>query len=157
MNVVRGLGVEAMRHKLMVLSLGAVALLGLTGCQASQASVGGQSPKSAVVRVIESEWHMNPSLASAPAGAVTFSVSNRGAIDHEMVILKTDLAGAALVQASGENKIDEGASGENMGEVQVAAGATGAGTFRLSPGHYVLICNIPAHYQAGMVTDFAVN
>ena len=157
MNAVRGLGGEAMRHKLMVLSLGAVALLGLTGCQASQASVGAQSPNSALVRVVTSEWHMNPSIASARAGGVTFEVVNRGAIDHEVVLLKTPLAGAALVKASGENKIDEGASGENAGEVEVAAGSTTTGTFKLASGHYVLICNVPAHYQLGMFADFEVN
>lgn len=134
----------------------AVMLLALACTQASQTSTGAPSAGNAVVRVITSEWHMKPSIASVMAGSVTFEMVNKGAIDHEVVILKTDLSPNALIKASGTSKIDEGASGENLGEVEAAAGATQSGTFKLAPGHYVLICNVPAHYQAGMFADFEV-
>ena len=29
-------------------------------------------------------------------------------------------------------------------------------TLTLKPGHYVLICNLPAHYKAGQHVDFTV-
>ena len=55
-----------------------------------------------------------------------------------------------------ETKVNEAASGENLGEVEVEAGVTGAGTFELKPGHYALICNIAKHYKQGMFADFVV-
>jgi uncharacterized cupredoxin-like copper-binding protein len=114
------------------------------------------SPNNAVVRVMQDEFHMKPDIASVPAGKVTFVVVNQGKVDHEMVLLKTDKAPDKLVVQSGASKIDEAASGENLGEVEVEAGETNAGTFELTPGKYVLICNIVDHYKAAMYSAFEV-
>ncbi len=118
------------------------------------------SPNNAVVTVTMDEWHLIPSIASVPAGKVTFIAVDRGAVDHEVVILRTDKAANAMVVKSDTGKVDEAASGENMGEVEVEAGATGASTFNLTPGHYALICNVveptAQHYKKGMYADFTV-
>jgi hypothetical protein len=39
---------------------------------------------------------------------------------------------------------------------QFPAGSIRTGTFRLEAGRYLLICNIPQHYQQGMVAEFVV-
>jgi uncharacterized cupredoxin-like copper-binding protein len=36
------------------------------------------------------------------------------------------------------------------------AGATNTITIDLEAGHYVFMCNLPAHYGLGMHTDFTV-
>jgi len=87
---------------------------------------------------------------------VTFMAVNQGKLDHEAVLIKTDKSAKGLVLEAGSGKINEEAVGEAIGEVEVEANATGAATFNLTSGHYILICNIPAHYAAGMFAEFAV-
>ncbi len=101
-----------------------------------------------------SEWTVVVDVATVPAGEVTFNVENAGAIPHELVVVRSDLAEGALPVADGrvvESEIDI------AGEVEeFAAGTTESATFTLEAGSYVLICNIPAHYTQGMHTAFTV-
>ena len=147
-------------RKLMVIGLGLAALLAFAACKGSQESTAALSPNNAVVRVTLNEWLLKPSIVSGPAGYVTFEAVNTGDDDHEVVILKTAKAANALVvrneTSADKSKVDETASGENLGEVEVEASVTQAGTFKLTPGHYVLICNIEGHYKKGMFADFTV-
>jgi len=110
----------------------------------------------ATVNVELSEWAVAPDPASVAAGDIEFVAENTGGIEHELVILKTDLAADALPTADG--RVDEqGAGVEEIGEIhEVAAGATGSATFALAAGNYALICNIAGHYEAGMSTAFTV-
>jgi uncharacterized cupredoxin-like copper-binding protein len=115
------------------------------------------SPGNAVVRVtVDDQFHMKPSITSAPAGKVSFVVINTSKGAHEVVVLKTDTAASALVIDSATNKVDEDAAGENAGEVEIDPGVTEAATFNLSPGHYVFMCNLPLHYKQGMFASFEV-
>lgn len=152
-----------MRHPLIVLALGLSALLASAACQASPPSGGAQppgkpaaavTPGNAVVTINMDEWQLKPSLASVPGGKVSFVVANQGKVPHEVVLLQTDLAPNALVQRG--DKVDEAASGHNIGEIEVESGVTEAGTFNLPPGHYVLVCNVEAHYKQGMFAAFEV-
>jgi uncharacterized cupredoxin-like copper-binding protein len=82
---------------------------------------------------------------------------NQGTVEHELIVLKTDLAPTALKIRAAESKADEAASGQNLGEVEgVGAGQTKRKTFDLTPGQYVLLCNIVDHYRQGMVMAFEV-
>jgi len=58
---------------------------------------GGEESKGATVGVELGEWFINSDSASLAAGSVTFEVSNKGKQDHNLVIIKTDLAPDALV------------------------------------------------------------
>ncbi|WP_028208231.1 plastocyanin/azurin family copper-binding protein [Paraburkholderia nodosa] len=89
-------------------------------------------------------------------GRITLEVRNAADnnMEHELVVLKTDLADDALPVSKGEvlerrlNKI---------GEVEgIAPGKSKRVSFRLAPGHYALICNKPGHYAAGMHTELVV-
>jgi len=131
--------------------------LGLSACAQATAPLGGPAtPNNAVVRVTLNEWQMKPSLTSVPAGKVTFMAIDQGKLDHEAVLLKTEKSPKDLVQVAGTGKINEEAAGENVGEIEVEAGTTGAATFNLAPGRYILICNIPAHYLSGMFAELTV-
>jgi uncharacterized cupredoxin-like copper-binding protein len=136
----------------------AIMILGGTfflGACSSGSSSGARSPDNAVVNVAEGEWRMTPSMTSMNGSKVSFVVVNKGKEDHEMVLLKTDKkAGALPVESTG--KVDETATGDNVGEVELKAGTTGAATFNLEPGHYVMICNLTGHYKQGMSADFTV-
>ncbi len=115
------------------------------------------SSQARVVTVDMNEYSLHPSVAAVQAGAVTFKVVNHGSMEHELVIMKTDLSPKDLVMEANGAKMDETASGEDMGEVEgIEMGQTKTGTFTLEPGHYVLVCNEPEHYQQGMAAAFDV-
>jgi uncharacterized cupredoxin-like copper-binding protein len=108
---------------------------------------------SGAVSVGLSEWKVTPSTTTAAAGPVTFDVHNAGAQPHEMVVLKTTKAAAALGKAGTARLPETGHAGE---VATLKAGASGKTTIDLKPGHYVLICNLPGHWTAGMRSDFTV-
>jgi len=90
---------------------------------------------------------------SVKAGKVTFTFTNTGNRQHEMIVLKTDDAFDKLVVAS-DNKVSEDAS---VGEIsETDAGKTVTKTFDLAAGNYVLVCNIEKHYAQGMRSAFTV-
>src|SRR6188472_271727 len=101
------------------------------------------------------EYEIQLSATSAPAGTVIFNVTNAGTIVHEFVILKTDVLAADLPLAG--DSVDEGAYNA-IGEVEeTEPGGSGTFTATLEPGHYAIICNVSGHVAQGMVTDFTVN
>ncbi|MFN8586152.1 MAG: plastocyanin/azurin family copper-binding protein, partial [Dehalococcoidia bacterium] len=107
------------------------------------------------VAVTEKEWSVVPASASVPAGEVHFTVKNTGATAHEFVVIKATDDPAKLPTYQASDKVAEGhAVGDvnedkvdSVGELEdLAAGSSKDGTFKLSAGKYVLICNLPAHY-----------
>ena len=93
--------------------------------------------------------------ASADANGVTFRVANDGAIAHEFVVVKSDLAATELPQAAG---VADESQFEVVGRIDqwLGGGEVREATFNLTPGKYLLICNLPGHYQLGMVAAFTV-
>ena len=118
------------------------------------------------VAVTVQEFAVIPAASSAPAGDVTFDVTNEGPDDtHEFVVFKTDLAPDALPTAS-DGSVDETGEGvELIDEIEdIAVGDTPTLTVSLDAGSYVFICNIVeeeggetiSHYQQGMRVAFTV-
>ncbi len=91
------------------------------------------------------------------AGTVTFKVTNGSKdIVHEMILSPLPAGGTALPYVPDDFKVDEDAAG-HLGEVsELDPGATGALTVDLTPGKYILFCNIPAHFMNGMWTVITV-
>src|SRR5882672_452077 len=59
------------------------------------------SPTAATVGVTLKEFKVTPVPASAKPGRVTFKVGNKGALDHEFVIVKTALPASRLPVKNG--------------------------------------------------------
>ena len=100
---------------------------------------------------------MRLSPKSAPAGVVTFKVTNvsKDAI-HEMIVMYRQDPTKPLPYIDDENRVDEDRAG-NKGEVsELDPGKSGTLTVPLKPGKYVLICNVPGHYGSGMWAEFDV-
>ncbi|NTF32913.1 sulfocyanin-like copper-binding protein [Rhizobium skierniewicense] len=91
------------------------------------------------------------------AGETTFLVHNDAmSEDHEMVLVKLKSPDQKLEVVAGKNRIDEKKL-KSMGEVSdLKPGANGTLKAKLSPGSYVLLCNIKGHYQAGMHATLTV-
>jgi uncharacterized cupredoxin-like copper-binding protein len=97
------------------------------------------------------------SRESAPAGIVTFKVTNSSKDTiHEMIVMYLEDATKALPYLDAENRVDEDKSGDKGEVSELDPGKSGALTVALQPGKYLLICNVPGHYGAGMWTEFDV-
>jgi len=155
----------------------AIAALGLTvalvACSSSDNGSSGSTTKAAsitspaasagnTVDVVIKEWSINPSVLTAKAGTITFNVNNTGPKEeHEFVVLKTDLAPADLPKLDNGSVDEEGAGITSPGEIEgIAPGDQKTATFDLTPGKYILICNIiegnEVHFQEGMYREFTV-
>lgn len=121
----------------------------------------------ATVAITLQEFAVSADPASAPAGSVTFDVTNDGPDDvHEFVVIKTDLAPTDL-PTDKDGAVDESGEGmEVIDEIEdIPVGETPTLTVDLEAGSYALICNIlqeepdgtlEAHYTEGMRTGFTV-
>lgn len=99
------------------------------------------------------EFTIAPDAPSAPAGKVTFTVTNYGKMTHEMVIVPSPAGGGkALAKADGTAN-ETGALGETK---DVPAGGTKSFAVDLKPGKYILLCNLPGHFAGGMWVEFSV-
>lgn len=141
-----------MRKMAMALMAVAAVSIGLAGCgdDDDDGNAGG------TVDVTLSDFAIELSNSSVPAGEVTFDVENEGPSVHEFVVFNTDLAADALpTDATGDvAESDEFAPVDEIEDI--AKDARPKLTVDLAAGDYVLICNITAHYGQGMRTAFTV-
>jgi uncharacterized cupredoxin-like copper-binding protein len=120
---------------------------------ATQAAAADDNDESAVAATL-TEWVIAVDEDRASAGDVTFAVTNAGGVPHELAVVRADGAADALPTAAG--LVDESQM-EVLGRTsQIGGGASEEVTFSLTAGSYVLICNIPAHYDLGMRIGFTV-
>jgi uncharacterized cupredoxin-like copper-binding protein len=154
-----------LRMAAFVLALGALIAAACTPAGSASPAGGATATEemaATTVNVTLQEFSVNPDASSAPAGDVTFSVTNEGPDDvHEFVVIKTDLAPDALPTAEDGSVDEEGEGIEVIDEIEdVPVGEIQEVTVHLDAGAYVLICNIveedEAHYAMGMRTGFTV-
>ena len=123
-----------------------------------QAAAGGSAPNASLIIGMKDDFFV-PKVAAAKAGSVKITAKNQGQLVHELVLAKTNTDPAKLPTTS-DGEVDEAkleSLGQDAGEVaDVAPGASKAGTFKLAPGNYVMFCNIPGHYAAGMYGTITV-
>lgn len=113
----------------------------------------------AALEIKMGEFYFSPKDATAKAGPTTIEAPNEGTVEHELVVFKSDMNPADLpTEANGEvaeEKMDKVA--ESAGEIpDVEAGETKSEDFELTPGKYVIFCNLPGHYAAGMYGTLTV-
>jgi len=96
-------------------------------------------------------------VTTVPAGKVTFDVTNDSKdIIHEMMVSPVPAENADLPYVADENRVDEEAAG-HLGEVsELDPGKGGSLTVDLTPGQYIVYCNIPGHFIDGMWTMLTV-
>lgn len=127
------------RRSTVLGTLAAGLLLALAGCSAAPAtpSPGPPTPlPPGALAVAASEYAFVPATATAPAGAVTFSVTNAGNENHEFEVLRGE---------------------ESLGKIEsFAPGTTRDLTLALSAGEYTLICKLNGHDILGMKAGLTV-
>jgi uncharacterized cupredoxin-like copper-binding protein len=94
---------------------------------------------------------------SVTAGRVTIHASNKSQfLVHEVIVVRPPANGAPLPYDEGAGRIIEKKISD-LGEVSdLPPGKSGSLTLRLRPGNYLLVCNQPNHYKAGMWTKLVV-
>ena len=98
---------------------------------------------------------------AVPAGKVTLKAINTSKETvHEAIIVRVDNKDALLPYNDNENRVNEDAANAETGELgevsELDPGKSGSLTVNLKPGLYVIYCNIPGHYMAGMWTTLQV-
>jgi hypothetical protein len=141
----------------------------IAGC--GPAGAGGESPEGTVsipggtpVNVTLSEYSVETDIANAPAGDITFHITNEGPNEvHQFVVILAD-----DLEPDGLPTLEDGSvdteNGQGVDELQiveeVAVGESKDLSVSLEIGDYVLICNMvedgESHYQEGMRTAFMV-
>ena len=144
---------------------GAAVLAAVAGCGKSKSS---GEPKSSApppgasaastVTVTEREFGITADPPVVATGRVRVNVRNHGTLEHELVAFRTDLGETALPLGSDGN-VDENGRGVTHVEPEAEEVPPGGGktmSLPLQPGRYVLVCNLPGHYKAGMHTVLTV-
>jgi len=99
-----------------------------------------------------SEFKFAPANPELARGNVEITATNKGNTEHELVLLKTDKDPSKLPKDG--NGVSEK---DSVGEIpETPPGQDGSHTFNLKPGKYVMVCNIPGHYDAGMYGTLTV-
>jgi uncharacterized cupredoxin-like copper-binding protein len=94
---------------------------------------------------------------SVKAGRVTIHATNRSQVlVHEVIVVRAPADGTPLPYDDKKGEVIEKKI-KDLGEVSdLPPGKSGSLTLQLRPGNYLLICNQPNHYKAGMWTKLTV-
>jgi uncharacterized cupredoxin-like copper-binding protein len=119
------------------------------GAMMGTSAVGNAAP--AGVRTIHvklGEMWVKPDYTSVKAGKVTFAATNTGQVEHELMVERMPL------KMDGPGRPNEEAAQGMIEDME--PGESGRMTLKLTPGPYVLFCNVPGHYAAGQHIRFIV-
>jgi len=160
-------------NRLLVLpALAAITAIFIAGCGSDSsttttteaespaaAATGGGAEATLTIKM--GDFYFSPKNATAKAGMTTIEAPNEGSMEHELVLFKSNMNPAKLpTEANGdvdEEKLDESKAAEEVGEIaDVEPGDTKSEEFELTPGKYVMFCNIPGHYAQGMYGTLTV-
>lgn len=96
-------------------------------------------------------------INSVKAGKIAFDVTNLSrSLVHEMIVVAVENPNAPLPYDYNTGRIPE-KQVKMLGETdEMEPNAEKTITLDLKPGNYLLICNVPGHYAAGMWTPLTV-
>lgn len=106
------------------------------------------------VKVTEREYKIKANRGKAPAGKIRFVVTNKGDLEHELEVVRWAKKPGKIPVKNHKASFNEK---REVGEVEdIEPGQTKRFTVRLKRGKYVLLCNIPGHYELGQYRRFRV-
>lgn len=106
------------------------------------------------VRADMKEYLIGLTAPEVRSGTVTLIARNAGSTAHDIQVLRTDIPPDKLQIDPQTQKAKE--DGKIGGLDQIAPGKSQNLRLELPPGSYVVICNVPTHYQLGMRTTLHV-
>ena len=116
------------------------------------------TPRGTPVNLLLEDFKVRQDAAVVPAGTVSFRILNQGPTTHEVIVVRTDRAPDKLpLQRDGLTVDEEGEGIDFLDEVEgLDIDDRETLDLNLTPGHYVLYCNLEGHYLGGMYAAFAV-
>jgi len=143
----------------VLVSLLSFSVMAVSGCATSRAAAGSLQPLrqatvdgAAQVNVVVKSYVITPDTLVVPAGKVSFHVSDRDVIVHEMLVVHAQTKSFGLPYDFSISRVIEDQI-QKPGEVpDIQPNSSGDVTLDLPAGRYVLLCNLVGHYQAGMHT-----
>ncbi len=105
---------------------------------------------SILVGLVDPDWAVTASPAIVPAGDLTLSVENQGNLIHNLRVIRTDLDADQLPIGPDGFTVDEANLNVVLSLADLRAGDLVDSEVTLEAGGYVLLCNIPGHYDSGM-------
>jgi uncharacterized cupredoxin-like copper-binding protein len=116
------------------------------------------TPSGTPVNLLLKDFKVREDVAVVPAGTVRFRILNQGPTSHEVNVVRTDHAPEKLPLQRDGLTVDEEADG--MKFLDDAEGLDiddrQSLVLDLTPGHYVLYCNLEGHYLGGMYAALTV-
>jgi hypothetical protein len=132
-------------------ALVAVPALILAGCGGG----GGSARNQPVVSVTERDFAIVAPKA-LPAGQVLLRVANKGPVAHELLVVREPAAGLPI-SPDGLTVNEARVERDEVGVLEPAdAHALRDLRVSLTPGRYVLFCNMSGHYVGGMHHELVV-
>ena len=138
----------------MMISRPVPALLALALLVAACSASAENAPADSQVVVEMTDYKVTVNVPSVKAGRIKIGVRNLATMEHSFEVLKTDLPHDKIPTDLASAKAKE--DGKVGGIASIPAGKSAAVTIDLTPGNYVLICNVAGHYQLGMHIGFTV-
>ena len=124
-----------------------------------------------LVGITLDEGSLKPDVKTVRPGRVSFDMRNAGRVEHELLVVKTDLAPDDLpmglegpaVKLAGDVVLgvphSHSASSHEAKRAayrHVQPGSSRRETIVLEPGKYVLLCSLPGHYESGQRAGLTV-
>ena len=110
-----------------------------------------------VVDVTERDFTIKASPQRVPAGDVVFQALNRGPDAHELIVVREGGNAALQLRSDGMTVSEEALKSAIVGTLEPGApGSLRELHVHLTPGRYVLLCNMSGHYMGGMRTVVTV-
>jgi hypothetical protein len=144
------------RSRVVTLGVVALAALGAAGCSSS-------GPQ---VEVTLGEFSAVPDPTTVDGGEVEFTADNRGALVHELVVVRAASVGELPTDDDGAVVEDQLPEGALVGEIEdIGSQSSESMTLDLDEGSYVLFCNINEessdgttlnHFAEGMHAELEV-
>ena len=138
---------------ILVISLAILLMIStiLVGC--------GGGSSSQTINVSMSEFALNISPTTVSSGEVVFKVSNSGMLGHDFLLVSTAESPESLPYNEENAQIIEEQVTVVSSIRELQKGETAEITANLSPGKYMLICNIAGHFSSGMhlIIDVTAN
>lgn len=136
------------------------ALLCAVAVAASGCGLSGKAsaqPSTRVVAVTEKDFHIS-APKQLPSGRATFDVNNNGPDAHELIVARVGGGAPLPLRPDGLTVDEERIQAATLGKLEPHVPHSERRlTVDLTPGRYVLFCNMYGHYRGGMHAELVVN
>jgi uncharacterized cupredoxin-like copper-binding protein len=116
------------------------------------------TPRGTPVNVLLEDFQVERDVAIVPAGTVSLRIRNQGPTSHELIVVRSDLAPDKLPLQSDGLTVNEDGRGVKLLEEAEGLDIDDRKTMvlDLTPGNYVMYCNLEGHYLGGMYAALTV-